>query len=106
MGASMETAWLNAAEAANELGLRPATFYDWLSRSDYGLLEIRGVQVRIDYLQGGAKGQGKIRISEQEVQRIIELLRVKPMVMPRPPAPRPHRSFPGISVPLGRPGRS
>ena len=96
---------LNVREAARRLGVQPATLYDWLGRSRYGLLEIRGQQVTIDYLQGGAKGQGRIRIEAREVDRIVELMRVKPLIAParRPPTPR--VNYPGITVELGHPGR-
>lgn len=94
---------LNPREAAQRLGITVTTFYDWLSQSDYGLLMIRGEQVVIDYLQGGPQGHGRIRIAAAEVQRLLELMRVKPkrMVHRRPPVRR--DAFPGITVSLGRP---
>ena len=99
----MDDDLLNVREAAQRLGLRPTTLSDWLSQSDYGLFEIRGQRVTVDYLQGGPRGQGHIRIEAGEVERIRELMRVKLMVAPvrRPPIPR--TSFPGITVKLGRP---
>lgn len=95
---------LTAREAAKRLGIRPATFYDWLSASDYGLLKIRGAAVTIDYLQGGPEGAGKILIEPAEVERLRDLMRVRPQALPprRTVAP-PRKSFPGIHVPLGRP---
>lgn len=95
---------LTAAAAAERLGVTAATFYDWLSQSDYGLLRIRGTAVTIDYLQGGPHGQGRIRVAEDEVLRLHELMRVRPHSMPvrRVPTVR-TRHFPGIEVPLGRP---
>ncbi len=99
----MDDPLLTPRNAAARLGITVTTLYDWLGRSRYGLLEIRGQHVTIDYLQGGAKGQGRIRIEANEVERIRELMRVKPQIAPsrRPPLPR--VNFPGINVPLGRP---
>ena len=94
---------LTAASAAAQLGLSVATFYDWLGRSRIGELEIRGQHVSINYLQGGARGQGRILIEVQEVERLRELMRVRPQSVPaRRRAPLP-RTWPGINVPLGRP---
>jgi predicted site-specific integrase-resolvase len=96
---------LTPFEAAQRLGITVTTLYDWLGQSDRGLLMVRGQTVTIDYFQGGAKGQGRIRIEEAEVERIKELMRVRPRCSPsrRPPV-RPG-TFPGISVPLGLPPR-
>jgi hypothetical protein len=99
----MDEKLLSVSEAAQRLGIRPTTLYDWLGRSRYGLLEIRGHHVTIDYLQGGAKGQGRIRISATEVNRLNELMRVKPQTIPARRPPLPSLIFPGITVPLGRP---
>lgn len=94
---------LTAASAAVRLGLSVSTFYDWLGRSRIGTLEIRGQRVAINYLQGGARGQGRIRIEAREVERLRDLMRVRPQSVPvRRRAPLPH-SWPGINVPLGRP---
>jgi len=95
---------LPPAEAARRLGITVATLYDWLGRSDRGLLVIRGRPVTVDYLQGGPRGQGRIRIEAAEVERVKELMRVRPVpaVARRPPA-GPRAGFPGITVPLGRP---
>jgi hypothetical protein len=96
---------LTVREASIRLGIQPATLYDWFGRSDYGLLEIRGRNVRIDYLQGGAQGQGRIRVEAAEVERLKNLLRVTPRTAPqRRPIVTPV-SLPGITVKLGHPGR-
>jgi transposase-like protein len=97
---------LTVEAAAKRLGITPATLYDWLGQADYGSLLIRGTPVEITYYQGGPRGQGRIRIPETEVERLLELMRVKPRTPPlrRPPS-RPLTSFPGINVPLGRPTR-
>ena len=102
----MDDELLTVAQSAARLGLRTTTLYDWLGRSDYGLLKIRGQTVQIDYLQGGPKGQGAIRIEAREVERIKQLMRVTPRVAPAPRTVRPvGKTFPGITVPLGRPDR-
>ena len=93
---------LSAREAARRLGVAVATLYDWLGRSDRGLLVLRGRPATVGYLQGGPRGRGRLRVEAGEVERLKDLLRVRP----RPHAPRrpPGRgSFPGITVPLGRP---
>src|SRR3954447_282028 len=93
---------LSAREAARRLGIAVATLYDWLGRSDRGLLVLRGRPAPVGHLQGGPRGRGRIRVEAGEVERLKDLLRVRP----RPHAPRrpPSReSFPGITVPLGRP---
>lgn len=58
----------------------------------------------IDFLQDGARGQGRIRIEAQAVERSRELMRVA-TIAPPPSRQAPLRcdSFPGIVVPLGRP---
>ncbi|MBL8799780.1 MAG: DNA-binding protein [Planctomycetia bacterium] len=101
----MSEEFLTAQEAARRLGSAVASLYDWLGQSDRGLLVIRGQPVTIDYLQGGAQGQGRIRIEAGEVERLKNLMRVRPQpLLPRRPPIRPS-TFPGITVPLGRPDR-
>ena len=102
----MAAEYLFPTEAARLLGITVTTLYDWLSQSDYGLFQIRGERVIVDYLQAGPSGQGRIRISEREVQRLLELMRVKPkrIVTRQPPTQR--TAFPGITVPLGRPNQT
>jgi hypothetical protein len=96
---------LTAAEAARRLGIRVTTLYDWLGRSRIGQLEIRGQRVTIDYLQGGARGQGRVRIEAAEIDRLRELMRVRPLpAVPRVP-PTKSMQWPGITVPLGKPTR-
>ena len=94
---------LTPAAAAQRLGITVTTLYDWLGKSRIGELEIRGQRVTIDFLQGGARGQGRIRIEAGEVDRLRELMRVRPQaVVVRPRAPK-VTAWPGITVPLGRP---
>lgn len=96
---------LTAAEAARRLGITVTTLYDWLGRSRVGELEIRGRRVTINYLQAGAKGQGRIRIEAREIDRLRELMRVQTLpIVRRAPRTTPTH-WPGISVPLGRPDR-
>ena len=97
---------LSPAEAARRLGVTVTTLYDWLGRSDRGLLVIRGLPVTVEYLQGGPAGQGRIRIERREAERVRELMRVRPqsIIARRPPTPQVR--FPGITVPLGRPSPS
>ena len=96
---------LSAKEAARRLGLAVTSLYDWLGQSDRGLLLLRGQPVTIAYFQGGAQGQGRIRMEATEVERLRDLMRVRPQpVRSRRPPTRPE-TFPGITVPLGRPDR-
>ena len=95
---------LTTRDAAETLGISVATLYDWLARSNAGALVIRGQPVAIDYFQCGPRGQGRIKIEAQEVERLKELMRVRPRParQRRPPARRRH--YPGITVELGDPG--
>jgi hypothetical protein len=90
-------------EAARRLGITVTTLYDWLGRSDRGLLVVRGRPVSVDYLQGGPRGHGRIRIEVSDIERFKDLMRVRPEpIRVRRPPFRLDR-FPGITVPLGRP---
>jgi hypothetical protein len=95
---------LSTSAAAQRLGVANTTLYGWLGQSDRGSLVIRGQPVTISYFQGGPRGRGRIKIEAHEVERLKQLMRVRP----RPDRPRRHPtrsdSFPGITVPLGRPG--
>jgi hypothetical protein len=97
---------LTTREAAHRLGVTVTTLYGWLGLSDVNALVIRGRPVTIQYLQGGPRGQGRIRIATDEVERLLELMRVIPSSPKtrREPSRRVH--FPGITVPLGRPEES
>ncbi len=94
---------LTAASAAARLGITVTTLYDWLGRSRIGELEIRGQRVTVDYLQAGGKGQGRIRIERGEVERLRELMRVRPQAVVVRMPPVKQLKWPGINVPLGRP---
>jgi hypothetical protein len=98
-------ALLSATAAASLLGITVTTLYDWLGQSDRGLLVIRGQRTTIEYFQGGPRGQGRIQIEAAELNRLRELMRVHPQrAIPRQ-LPVRRDCFPGIRVPLGRPGR-
>jgi hypothetical protein len=94
---------LSATEAATRLRIAVPTLYGWLGESDVGLLVIQGQPVTIRYYQGGARGQGRITIDADEVERLRELMRVVPQRAPLRRPPTKHNQFPGITVPLGRP---
>lgn len=98
-----ESDLLSPAQAVSRLGISVTTLYDWLGMSDKGLLVIRGQPVTIDYFQGGPQGQGRIRIEAAEVERVRELMRVRPQHLKPVRHPIPRKCFPGITVPLGRP---
>ncbi len=102
---TLNDALLPAPTAATRLGISVTTLYDWLGQSDRGVLVIRGQRATIEYFQGGPRGQGRIQIEAVELDRLRELMRVHPQrAIPRQlPVRRDH--FPGIKVPLGRPGR-
>jgi hypothetical protein len=95
---------LTTQQAAQRLGVAPASLYDWLSKSNAGTLLIRGQPVTIDYLQGGPKGQGRIMIEAHEIERLKELMRVRANSIPlrKPSTPR-AVNYPGITVKLGLP---
>ena len=91
-----------AQEAARRLGISVASLYGWLAQSDRGQFVIRRQPVTIDYLQGGSKGQGRIKIEAEEIERLKNLMRVEPLQPQRRCQPRPQNSYPGITVQLGR----
>jgi len=99
----MDDRLLSAEEASQRLGLKTTTLYNWLSQSDKGSLLIRGRPVTIGYLQGGPRGQGRIKIEIAEVERIKDLMRVQPKSNRKRQTPLKRASYPGINVRLGRP---
>jgi hypothetical protein len=99
----MDDDLLTAKEAARRLGISVLTLYDWLGQADHGLLVIRGQRVMISYLQGGAKGQGRIQIPVREIEGIKDLMRVRSRAAAVRRAPIRPDLYPGIEVPLGRP---
>jgi hypothetical protein len=94
-----------AREAASRLGMAVTSLYDLLSQSDQGTLVIRGQPATIAYYQGGPRGQGRIKLDPNEIDRIKGLMRVQPRQPRQRSAPLRASAFPGIHVPLGRPDR-
>lgn len=94
---------LSAEESARRLGISKTSLYAWLGLSDIGELVIRGQPVTIQYFQGGPKGQGRIRIEAQEIERLRDAMRVRPQNRHQRRPPVRLSQYPGITVPLGRP---
>jgi hypothetical protein len=94
---------LTSRDAARRLGISVPRLYEWLALSDRGDFQLRGAPVTIDYFQGGAKGQGRIRIAAKEVDRLLGLMRVWPAPQRdrRSPARRP--TLQHITAKPGRP---
>ncbi len=88
----MDKELLSSSESARKLGISVLSLYDWLARSRRGEFELRGRPFTILYLQGGAKGQGRIHIESSEIERIREAMRVKTVLKRdrRPPVVRQH----------------
>ena len=94
---------LSSKEAAAALGISVLTLYDWLSQADAGEFEIRGQPVTIAYYQGGQRGQGRIRIDAQEVERLLSLMRVTPKVTRTRTRPQKTSALQHITTNLGHP---
>lgn len=94
---------LSSQKAAAALGISVLTLYDWLSQSDSGEFAIRGESTTITYFQGGRKGQGRIRIDQQEIDRLMSLMQVSPTRKKLRKQPAKAAIYPHISVKLGRP---
>tara|TARA_A100001391_G_scaffold160381_1_gene119015 strand:+ start:4032 stop:4337 length:306 start_codon:yes stop_codon:yes gene_type:complete len=94
---------LTSQETAERLGISTLTLYDWLSQSDSGEFVVRGQLTTIHYFQGGRKGQGRIKIAETEVNRLLSLMAVTPRpVKIRKSSPK-RRSLQHITATPGRP---
>ena len=102
-GEPMSKELLSSTEAARRLGISVPRLYEWLALSDRGDFLLRGVPLTIEYFQGGAKGQGRIRIATEEVNRILGLMRVQPSPQHtrRSPTKRPVLRY--ITAKPGRP---
>ena len=94
---------LSTIEAARRLGTSRASLYAWLGESDTGSFIFHGQPVTIEYFQSGSRGQGRIKIEAQEVERLRDLMRVQPRSQPARRQPIKQTQFPGITVKLGRP---
>ncbi len=100
---TMGTELLSTTDAARRLGISRATLYDWLAQSNAGTFVLRGLPTTIQYYQGGRSGQGRIKIEPQEIERLLNLMKVSPKTnSPRQP-PRPMTPFQHITTKLGRP---
>ncbi|WP_231740541.1 helix-turn-helix domain-containing protein [Thalassoglobus neptunius] len=95
---------LTSQQAADALGISVLTLYDWLGQSDVGEFEIRGEAVTVEYYQGGHKGQGRIRIDETEICRLLSLMKSQPKPQRRRQIPKKNAApFQHITAKLGRP---
>jgi hypothetical protein len=94
---------LNSKDAAAALGLSVLTLYDWLSQSDAGEFEIRGQPVSVAYYQGGRRGQGRIKIDTQEIERLLSLMRVAPRPARARKRPTKKTTLQHITTQLGHP---
>ncbi|WP_339749078.1 DNA-binding protein [uncultured Rubinisphaera sp.] len=99
----MDSTWLSAQAAAEQLGISVLTLYDWLAQSDRGDFVIRGQHFTVSYFQGGRRGQGRIQIESSEISRLKQAMSVRPQVGISRRSPVKHEHYPGITVPLGRP---
>ena len=99
----MASRLLNSNDAATALGVSVLTLYDWLSQSDAGQFEIRGQPVTIEYFQGGRRGQGRIKIDTQEIDRLLSLMRVAPKARHVRQRPKKRSALQHITTQLGRP---
>jgi hypothetical protein len=100
---AMENDLLTSEESAQRLGISTTSLYSWLAQSNAGTFSLHGQPVTIDYIQSGARGQGRIRIEAGEIARLRNLMRVKPRSVPSRLPPAKQIGFPGIVVKLGRP---
>jgi len=73
----------SAELAAEQLGVSVPTLYGWLNQSDVGEFIIRGIPTTIEYYQGGRRGQGRIKMHAQEVERLLSMMRVVPKMPSR-----------------------
>jgi hypothetical protein len=94
---------LNSKDAAAALGVSVLTLYDWLSQSDAGEFEIRGQPVAIGYYQGGRRGQGRIKIDTEEIERLLSLMRVAPKATRSRKRSERKSALQHITTKLGRP---
>ncbi|MEA1950628.1 MAG: DNA-binding protein [Planctomycetota bacterium] len=98
---AMKNDLLTTKDAAGQLGISTASLYDWLAQSNAGTFVLRGQPVTIDYLQGGRKGQGRIKLEPREIERLKDLMRVRPRPMRKRKPPTRRHHYPGITVELG-----
>ena len=94
---------LNAREAAQRLGISVHTLYGWLSASSKGRLEIHNRPLSINYFQTGRRGQGRIKIESQEIDRLLLLMQPKPESTARRKRSKAAPALQHITTPLERP---
>lgn len=94
---------LSSDEAAKRLGISRATLYEWLSQSDSGSFVIRCTSVTINYYQSGRRGQGRIQIDAEEIEKLLLLMKVSPNPKQRLRSTRKKPSLTHITTTLGRP---
>lgn len=94
---------LSSEKSAQRLGISVLTLYDWLGQSDVGEFIIRGQPVTIEYYQGGRRGQGRIKIDAQEIERLLLLMRVTPRTTYARKRPEKKTILQHITTKLGRP---
>ncbi len=94
---------LTTEDAAQMLGIATGTLYAWLSQSDSGAFTIRGQSLTIAYFQGGRRGQGRIRIAENEILRILATMQVTPKGAREPKGTNKTLELTHITTKLGRP---
>jgi hypothetical protein len=99
----MPSELLSSEQSARRLGIRVLTLYDWLGQSDAGEFVIRGQPVTIEYYQGGRRGQGRIKINAQEIERLLVLMRVTPRTTYMRKRPETKSPLQHITTKLGRP---
>lgn len=94
---------LTSTEAARRLGVSVHRLYEWLAQSDRGRFLLRGAPITVEYFQSGAKGQGPIRISVREVERLLDRMRVKPTTQRNRRNPTIRTALQHITAKPGRP---
>jgi hypothetical protein len=104
-GEPMSRELLSSGEAARRLGISIPRLYEWLALSDRGDFLLRGAPITIDYFQGGARGQGRIRIAAREVDRLLDLMRVKPVQRRKRQSPTRRSTLRHITAKPGRPDK-
>lgn len=99
----MPSELLSAVQAARRLGISVLTLYGWLRQSNAGVFEICGQNVTIVHYQTGPRGQGRIRIECEEIDRLLSIMRVSPKPVAFQKKPAKKRALQHITAKLGRP---
>jgi hypothetical protein len=96
---------LTPRDAARQLGISVTTLYAWLGLVRVGEFELHGQPVTIRFMQSGRRGQGRIRIAVAEIERLKDLMVVRPRSATVRRSPVRRDAYPFITAPLGRPSR-